>query len=99
MRKQKLIALDREMKLEEDKLVAQMEYAKYEHETEKMRAELREREANRDQRRNQWEQRERETQVRWYQETNENEWTFLTPLVSRRCFVLSRSAEPTRKRP
>jgi len=62
MRKQKLIALDREMKLEEDKLVAQMEYAKYEHETEKMRAELREREANRDQRRNQWEQRERETQ-------------------------------------
>jgi len=64
MRKQKLIALDREMKLEEDKLVAQMEYAKYEHETENLRAELREREANRDQHRNQWEQRERETQVK-----------------------------------
>jgi hypothetical protein len=65
MRKQKLVALEREMKLEEDKLVAQMEFAKYEHETEKLRAELREREASRDQHRNQWEQRERETQVCW----------------------------------
>ena len=29
MKKQKLEALEREMKLEEDKLIAQMEYARY----------------------------------------------------------------------
>ena len=62
MKKQKLQALEREMKLEEDKLVAQMEFAKYEHETEHLRAKLREREASRDQHKTQWEAREREMQ-------------------------------------
>ena len=62
MKKQKLQALDREMQLEEDKLVAQMEFAKYEHETEHLRAKLREREASRDQHKSQWEAREREMQ-------------------------------------
>ena len=58
MKKQKLEALEREMKLEEDKLVAQMEYARYEHETERLKEQLRMREANRDQHRTQWEERE-----------------------------------------
>ena len=37
MKKQKLEALEREMKLEEDKLIAQMEFARYEHETETLK--------------------------------------------------------------
>lgn len=60
MKKQKLDALDREMKLEEDKLVAQMEYARYEHETEHLREQLRQREANREQQKNAWEHKERQ---------------------------------------
>ena len=60
MKKQKLQALEREMKLEEDKLIAQMEFARYEHETEHLRAKLREREASREQHKTQWEARERE---------------------------------------
>jgi len=62
MKKQKLQALEREMKLEEDKLIAQMEFARYEHETEHLRAKLREREASRDQHKTQFEAREREMQ-------------------------------------
>merc|ERR1711974_463983 len=45
MKKQKLEALEREMKLEEDKLIAQMEYARYEHETETLKRQLEQREA------------------------------------------------------
>jgi hypothetical protein len=37
MKRQRLEALTREMKLEEDKLTAQMEFAKYEHETESLK--------------------------------------------------------------
>jgi hypothetical protein len=37
LKKQKEDALNREMKMEEEKLEAQMEYAKYEHETESLR--------------------------------------------------------------
>ncbi len=44
MKRQRLEALEREMKLEEDKLVAQMEFTRYEHETERLRMELRARE-------------------------------------------------------
>ena len=55
MKKQKLDSLEREMKLEEDKLVAQMEYARYEHETEALREQLRRRESQRDQQKQQWE--------------------------------------------
>ena len=58
MRKQRLEALDREMKLEEEKLMAQMEYARYEHETESLREQLRMREANRDLAKKHWEERE-----------------------------------------
>merc|ERR1719509_385238 len=53
MKKQKLEALEREMKLEEDKLIAQMEYARYEHETETLK-----RESQREQTKAMWEQRE-----------------------------------------
>lgn len=35
--KQKMDAVERELKIEEDKLVSQMEYARYEHETELLR--------------------------------------------------------------
>lgn len=35
--KQKKDAIERELKIEEDKLISQMEYARYEHETEMLR--------------------------------------------------------------
>ena len=60
MKKQKLEALEREMKLEEDKLIAQMEFARYEHETETLKQQLQQREEARDRNKNMWEQREQE---------------------------------------
>jgi len=60
MKKQKVEALDREMKLEEDKLMAQMEYARYEHETEALRQQLQRREQEREMNKNMWEQKEME---------------------------------------
>lgn len=57
--KQKHEALKREIIMEEEKLEAQMEFARYEHETEMLREELRARELDRDQRKNQWELKER----------------------------------------
>lgn len=60
MKKQKLEALEREMKLEEDKLIAQMEFARYEHETETLKVQLQQREEMRDRNKNMWEQREQE---------------------------------------
>ncbi|XP_062563280.1 hrp65 protein-like isoform X2 [Armigeres subalbatus] len=46
--RQKAEALKREMIMEEEKLEAQIEFARYEHETEQLREELRKRERNRD---------------------------------------------------
>merc|ERR1712193_144798 len=60
MKKQKLEALEREMKLEEDKLIAQMEYARYEHETETLKRQLRQREAARESQKSAWEMKERQ---------------------------------------
>jgi proline- and glutamine-rich splicing factor len=60
MKKQKLEALDREMKLEEDKLIAQMEYARYEHETETLRRQLAAREQGMDHNRSIFQQKEME---------------------------------------
>merc|ERR1719193_2929454 len=60
MRKQKVEALDREMKLEEDKLMAQMEYARYEHETESLRQQLQKREQERELNKKMWEQKDME---------------------------------------
>lgn len=57
--KQKTEALRNEMKLEEEKLEAQMEYARFEHETEMLRDQLRQREQSRDQRKTQFEMKER----------------------------------------
>lgn len=75
MKKQKLEALEREMKLEEDKLIAQMEYARYEHETEHLRDQLRQREANREQQKSAWEMKERqmEEMMRKEQERRQQE--------------------------
>jgi len=60
MKRQKLEALEREMKLEEDKLIAQMEYARYEHETETLKRQLEQREQERERTKSMWEAREQE---------------------------------------
>lgn len=57
--KQKYDALKREMLADEEKLEAQMEYARYEHETEMLRDQLRAREMDREQRKSEWEMKER----------------------------------------
>jgi len=57
--KQKHEALKNEMQMEEEKLEAQMEYARYEHETEMLRNQLRQREQDRDQRKTNWEMKEK----------------------------------------
>merc|ERR1719436_2199433 len=53
-KKQKEEALKVEMRLEEAKLVAQMEYSRFEHETDLLREELRKKEAVRDQQKSMW---------------------------------------------
>jgi proline- and glutamine-rich splicing factor len=58
--KQKHDALKREMLIEEEKLEAQMEYARFEHETESLREQLRKREQDRDRQRQEWEDKERQ---------------------------------------
>ncbi|XP_058129785.1 hrp65 protein-like isoform X3 [Anopheles coustani] len=58
--KQKAEALKREMIMEEEKLEAQMEYAKYEQETELLREQLRQREMDRDRKKAEWEMQERQ---------------------------------------
>merc|ERR1712150_32506 len=54
MKRSKLQALDREMKLEESKLIAQMEFSRYEHETESLRATLRQKEVFCEQQKHMW---------------------------------------------
>ncbi|GFG40361.1 hypothetical protein Cfor_00558 [Coptotermes formosanus] len=60
--KQKEEALQREMKMEEEKLEAQMEYARYEHETEILREQLRQRELDRERQKREWEMKERQAE-------------------------------------
>ncbi|XP_071448982.1 hrp65 protein-like isoform X2 [Hetaerina americana] len=60
LRKQKEEALNRELKMEEEKLEAQMEYARYEHETEMLRDQLRMREQDRERQKREWELKERQ---------------------------------------
>ena len=50
-------------------LHCQMEFARYEHETERLRNELRMREANRDQAKSNWEQKEKHMQAMMQQES------------------------------
>ncbi|XP_039492862.1 protein no-on-transient A [Drosophila santomea] len=57
--KSKQDALKRELKMEEDKLEAQMEYARYEQETELLRQELRKREVDNERKKLEWEMREK----------------------------------------
>ncbi|KAJ8678646.1 hypothetical protein QAD02_014433 [Eretmocerus hayati] len=68
--KQKEDALKREMAMEEEKLEAQMEFAKYEHETELLREQLRLREADRERQKREWEMKERQAEE---QRTREEE--------------------------
>ncbi|XP_055635395.1 hrp65 protein-like [Toxorhynchites rutilus septentrionalis] len=60
--KQRAEALKREMVMEEEKLEAQMELARYEHETEQLREQLRMREQGRDRQKAEWEMKERQAQ-------------------------------------
>ncbi|CAO1390308.1 unnamed protein product [Diamesa hyperborea] len=60
--KQKSDALKREMQMEEDKLEAQMEYARFEQETESLRDQLRMREQDRDRQKLEWENKERQAE-------------------------------------
>uniref|UniRef100_A0A182QSU3 RRM domain-containing protein n=1 Tax=Anopheles farauti TaxID=69004 RepID=A0A182QSU3_9DIPT len=60
--KQKAESLKREMIMEEEKLEAQMEYARYEQETEQLREQLRQREMDRDRQKAEWEMKERQVQ-------------------------------------
>lgn len=59
MHQQKEEALKKELQLEKEKLVAQMEYAKYEHETEMLRNQLRAREMDKERQKREWEMKER----------------------------------------
>lgn len=56
---QKEDALKKEMKIEIEKLLAQMEFAKYEHETAMLREQLRAREMDMDRHKREWEMKER----------------------------------------
>ncbi|XP_033169007.1 protein no-on-transient A isoform X1 [Drosophila mauritiana] len=60
--KTKQDALKRELKMEEDKLEAQMEYARYEQETELLRQELRKREVDNERKKLEWEMREKQAE-------------------------------------
>lgn len=60
--KQKAEALKREMLIEEEKLEAQMEYARFEHETETLRDQLRLREQDRERQKREWENKERQAE-------------------------------------
>uniref|UniRef100_A0A161MBR5 Hrp65 isoform x2 n=1 Tax=Triatoma infestans TaxID=30076 RepID=A0A161MBR5_TRIIF len=60
--RQKEEALKREMRLEEEKLEAQLQYAKYEHETEVLREQLRQRELDRERQKREWEIKERQAE-------------------------------------
>ena len=59
LHRQKEDALKKELAAEEEKLEAQMEYAKYEHETELLREQLRQREQDRERQKRSWEMAER----------------------------------------
>lgn len=59
LHQQKEEALKKELQLEKEKLIAQMEYAKYEHETEMLRNQLRAREMDKDRQKREWEMKER----------------------------------------
>ncbi|GBP55577.1 Hrp65 protein [Eumeta japonica] len=64
LHRQKEEALKAELAAEEEKLEAQMEYAKYEHETEILREQLRQREQDRERQKRSWELAERAAEER-----------------------------------
>lgn len=56
---QKEAALKKEFEMDKEKLEAQMHYARYEHETEMLREQLRSREMDRDRQKHEWEMKEK----------------------------------------
>nr|XP_023013000.1 hrp65 protein-like [Leptinotarsa decemlineata] len=59
---QKQESLKKELELEKEKLEAQMEYAKFEHETEVLREQLRAREMDKDRQKREWEMKQRQVE-------------------------------------
>lgn len=59
---QKEDALKKELELEKEKLEAQMEYARYEHETEMLREQLRSRELDKERQKREWEMKQRQVE-------------------------------------
>ncbi|CAG9855316.1 unnamed protein product [Phyllotreta striolata] len=59
---QKEEALKKELELEKEKLEAQMEYARYEHETEMLREQLRSRELDKERQKREWEMKQRQVE-------------------------------------
>ncbi|KAL1493073.1 hypothetical protein ABEB36_011207 [Hypothenemus hampei] len=59
LHQQKEESLKKEFQLEKEKLIAQMEYARYEHETELLRNQLRAREMDKERQKREWEMKER----------------------------------------
>lgn len=59
---QKELALKKELEMEQEKLEAQMEYARYEHETEMLREQLRVRELDKERQKREWEMKERQAE-------------------------------------
>lgn len=59
---QKQESLKKELELEKEKLEAQMEYARYEHETEMLRDQLRAREMDKERQKREWEMKQRQVE-------------------------------------
>lgn len=59
---QKELSLKKELEMEEEKLEAQMEYARYEQETEMLREQLRARELDKERQKREWEMKERQVE-------------------------------------
>lgn len=59
---QKEQALKKELEMDKEKLEAQMEFARYEHETEMLREQLRAREMDRERQKREWEMKERQAE-------------------------------------
>ncbi|XP_060530480.1 hypoxia up-regulated protein 1 [Cylas formicarius] len=62
LHRQKEEALKKDLQLEKEKLVAQMEYSRYEHETEMLRNQLRAREMDKERQKREWEMKERQAE-------------------------------------
>lgn len=62
LHKQKMQALNKELEIDQNKLIAQMEYARYEHETAMLREQLRAREMDMDRQKREWEMKQQQAE-------------------------------------